>query len=204
MLIIEQYGIRLKRLEHQDIELLRKWRNHPKIRKRMAFKKHITKEMQEAWFESIDNKYNYYFLIEFQGKNIGVINAKNVNLKHSCGEGGIFIWENNLGNEFIPVFASLCLLNTAFYKLKIFNKSLIQVLKSNHKAIQFNKALGYILIPGQEAVKNQYYILTKDDYEKKVMKIRAYAEKYSNDYLPPRISGKKSAKNLKEFNDCLL
>ena len=92
-MIVEQYGIKLKRLTFQDIELVRKWRNHPDIRKRMAFKKHITQRMQEAWFNSINNKFNYYFLIEYKGKHIGVINTKSINLKEMYGEGGIFIWD---------------------------------------------------------------------------------------------------------------
>ena len=88
MLTIEQYGIILKRLEFEDIELVRRWRNHPKIRKRMSFKKHISKEMQKAWFDSINNKYNYYFLIEYQGRYIGVIDNKKINEEDFTAEGG--------------------------------------------------------------------------------------------------------------------
>lgn len=204
MLVIEQYGIQLKRLTQNDIELVRTWRNHKDIRKYMGYKKYITKSMQDIWFESVDNKYNYYFLIEYHEKSIGIINAKKINLKSASGEGGIFIWDNNLENEFIPVFASLCLLNTAFFVFKLFNKSFVQILRDNPKAIQFNKALGYILVPGQEKVKNPYYILTKEDYEKKVMKLRLFAEKYSSDFALPRISGIKSENNLAEINTILV
>lgn len=203
MLIIEQYGIKLKRLTHDKIELVRKWRNHPDIRKRMGYKKHITKSMQEKWFESIDNKHNYYFLIEYQDKNIGVINAKNINLSEKYGEGGIFIWEHNLDNEFVSVLASLCFINAQFFVLKMSNKSFVQILKDNPKAIQFNKALGYVLVPGQEKVKNQYYVLTKEDYEHKTKKIRVFAAKFTNDSELPRAYGEVSEKNFDEINEIL-
>lgn len=202
-MIIEQYGIKLKRLTANDIELVRKWRNHPKIRQRMSFKKHISKEMQERWFESINNKYNYYYLIEYKGKDIGVINSKNLNLKDMYGEGGIFIWETELDSEFVTVLASLCFLNAVFFVLKIFNKSFIQILPTNYKAIQFNKSLGYVLVPGQNNSNNPYYVLTKEDYINKTEKLRNTAAKISNDFLPPRAYGEISDKNLDEINQVL-
>ena len=199
-MIVEQYGIKLKRLTFQDIELVRKWRNHPDIRKRMAFKKHITQRMQEAWFNSINNKFNYYFLIEYKGKHIGVINTKSINLKEMYGEGGIFIWDTALDNEYVSVLASLCFLNAVFYKLKIFNKSFVQILQDNHRAIQFNRSLGYVLLPNQAKVKNQYYILTKEDYTYKTKKLQNTAAKLTHDFELPRITGEVSDLNLDEIN----
>lgn len=202
-MIIEQYGLKLKRLKHSDIELVRNWRNDSSIKKRMAFKKYITEKMQKAWFKSIDNKYNYYFLIEYKGENIGVINTKKINLNEMYGEGGIFIWGKELDNEYVPVLASLCFLNAVFYVLKIFNKSFVQILNDNYRAIQFNRSLGYVLLPNQEKVKNQYYILTREDYQEKTEKIRRVAAKLTNDFNLPRIIGDISQNNLDEINELL-
>jgi len=202
-MIIEQYGIRLKRITQQDIELIRYWRNHPDIRKNMAYKKTITKKMQLEWFKSIDNKNNYYFLIEYKGREIGVINSKNVRMDDMYGEGGIFVWEKEADSEFITVLASLCFLNAVFFVLKIFNKSFVQILPENKKAIQFNKKLGYVIVPGQEKSKNPYYVLTREDYINKTEKLRNVASKLSNDFLPPRASGEVSEKNLYDINQVL-
>lgn len=203
-MIIEQYGVKLKRITHDDIELIRFWRNHPDIRRNMAYKKHITKKMQLEWFESINNKNNYYFLIEYKGKDVGVINSKNVNMNDMYGEGGIFIWDTNLDFEFTAVLASLCFLNAVFFVLKIFNKSFVQILPTNQKAIQFNKNLGYVVVPGQEKSKNPYYVLTREDYISKTEKLRSIASKLSNDYSSPRAFGNVSDKNLDEINKVLL
>lgn len=202
-MIVEQYGIKLKRLNYADIEMVRHWRNSPDIRDKMAFKKYITKRKQQEWFNSIDNKWNYYFLIEYKGKDIGLINSKNVNLSEMYGEGGIFIWEENIDNEYAPVLVSLCFLNTVFFLLKLFNKSFIQILKDNKRAINFNRSLGYVLIPRQEKIENQYYVLTKEDYIQKTEKLRKVAEKLTNDYSLPRISGEVSDRNLNEINNLL-
>ena len=93
--------------------------------------------------------------------------------------GGIFIWDDEPDNEFVPIFASLCLLNVNAFCFDLLYKSFVQILKTNHKAIAFNKQLGYKLLPGQEKNKNQYYLLTKIDYEKKTEKIRQFAAKYT-------------------------
>ena len=47
---LEKYGICLEKLTHDKIELVRRWRNHPKIRRYMEFREEITPEMQEKWF----------------------------------------------------------------------------------------------------------------------------------------------------------
>lgn len=201
-MIIEQYGIKLKRIQYEDIELIRYWRNHPSIRKTMSLRKHITKSMQIDWFKSVNNQYNYYFLIEYNNENIGVINCKKINLKDGYGEGGIFMWERDLENEYIPVFASLCLLNFIFLVLKISNKSFVQILNSNLKAISFNSILGYIKIPGQEKNKNPYYILTKEDYISKTKKINEIAKKISGDG-GLKIDGVISEANLSIINNLL-
>ena len=54
-------NMRLVRLRHCDIELVRHWRNDPKISQHMAYREHITREMQERWFETVNNNRNFYF-----------------------------------------------------------------------------------------------------------------------------------------------
>ncbi len=199
-MILEQYGVTLKRVEYEDIEIIRNWRNQTGVKNNMLYKKHITKKMQEKWFDSINNKYNYYFLIQYKGKNYGVINAKNINFEDAYGEGGVFIGEECEELPFLSVFASLCLLNAVFTKIDLFNKSFAQVLNSNKKAITFNKKLGYCLIPGQQNQQASYYVLTKEDYIKKAQQLNNFAQKYTNDYVGVRIKGKASELNCLAIN----
>ena len=60
-MIVRKYGITLRRLALEDIELVRQKRNSQEIRQVMHFKDEITPEMQLKWFESINNFENYYF-----------------------------------------------------------------------------------------------------------------------------------------------
>ena len=79
MLILEQFDVRLIRLSEEDLELIRSWRNAAHVVNQMIYREYITPEMQQTWFQTINNKYNYYFVIEFEGKNtnLGIINTIN-------------------------------------------------------------------------------------------------------------------------------
>lgn len=187
-MIIEQYGIQLKRITLDDIELVRKWRNQAEIRKHMEFKRYISKEMQLKWFHGINTPTNYFFLILYQSKPIGVINCKNINTAENYGEGGIFTWNVDEAAAYAPVFASLCMLNTIFSELKLFNKSFVKVHNSNTKALLFNKSLGYVKVPGQDHKNFNYYLLTREDYFNKAQKWIHLAEKISGDKQAPRIT----------------
>lgn len=202
-MIIKKYGITIQRLSEEDIELVRYWRNQPEIRQRMAYRGHISSEMQKQWFDSINNKYNYYFVIIYEGRKIGLINTKSVNMQDKYGEGGIFIWEQELWNSYVPSLASLALLEFTFKVLDFSNKSFIQILRSNPAAIKYNKAIGYVLIPGQENVENQWYILIKEDFLKRFDRLDRGSCIVSGHYDPIEIIGEASDKNLDIINKVL-
>src|SRR5688572_16492874 len=115
MLLVEAYGVQLKRLALEDIELVRYWRNSEKIRQYMEFREEITPAMQLKWFNSIDNFNNFYFLISVDNSYIGLINGANTNwdegVTHS---GGIFIWDEKFWATEVPFNASMLLTDISF------------------------------------------------------------------------------------------
>jgi len=197
---LNQYGITLKRVTEEDIELIRNWRNHPSIRKTMGYQKKISPSEQIEWFKSINNKLNYYHLIIVDDKPIGVINCKEVNLKEKYGEGGIFIWDEAYRGSAVPGIASVIMINYIFNVIKIGNKSFVRILKNNVLAQNYNKMLGYTLIPGQENRRNQWYILTKEDFNRKLPLLSKGAEKYTNTDGTLHVKGSVSALNIEEVN----
>ncbi len=203
MLTLEQYGIKLTRLTTADIELVRHWRNQNDIAGYMEYRKQITAEEQVEWFKSINNKYNYYFIIEFEGKKIGLINSKNYNPKEGFGEGGIFIWDKEYINSFAAVFATLCLLNWAFFSLKLCTLSKARILRSNERAIHYNKLIGYKLLPNQENVENQLYELTLEDYKLHAGKLNNAALALCEGKGDLICKGTVCEENLEEINNFL-
>jgi len=203
LLTIKQYGVTLSRITSNDIELLRYWRNQQSVKMYMDYREYITPGMQEKWFLSINNKFNYYFIIEFEGKKVGLINAKDFSYENGFGEGGIFIWDADYINSFAAVFSTLCLLNFVFFKVKLCNLSHARILKDNERAIHYNQLIGYKLSGGQEDQYNQLYTLSLEDYVKNGSKLNKAAEMLNNGNGELTFSGIVSDKNLDEINKLL-
>jgi len=204
MLTLEQYGVKLVRVQEQDIEQIRAWRNQEEISRFMEYKKHITAEDQKAWFRSIDNKHNYFFMIHFDNKNVGVISIKNIDFENNYAEGGIFLGDKNYFDSLAAVYSSLCLLNFTFFVLKFTTSSRIRILKSNTRSIQYNKLIGYKLMPGQDNVENQWYELTLDDYIANGKKLNHSAALLNKDHAELVYSGSVSDKNFDKINKLLI
>ncbi len=178
-MIIEGYGIKLKRLSEQDIELVRYWRNSFLIRPFMEYREYITPGMQKKWFSSINNINNNYFLIITESKTIGLISGTQINWEEGITlNGGIFIWDRDYQETFYPSKASLLLTDFSFYLGM--KSTYIKVLRDNLRSIHFNKLLGYKLCDGQENIYNQQYILTAENYFNSVQPIRKVIDAQGN------------------------
>lgn len=203
MLSLKQFDVELRRLQLEDIELVRKWRNEAHVAQQMIYREYITTEMQLKWFDTINNQYNYYFLILFKGNKVGLINAKDYDLERGFGEGGIFIGDKAYEDSFAAVFASLCLLNFVFYLLPHISKSRIRVLKTNVRAIQYNKLMGYEEISGAKNTHDQLFELSRERYLTHGLKLNKVASLYCEESNLMELNGTSSDLNMREIN-CLL
>ncbi len=164
-MIISGYGIVLRRLTIEDIELVRQHRNSERIQQYMEYRQEITAEQQLTWFNSINNIHNNYFVIEHQGKKVGLIYGADINWEtKTTGNGGIFIWDATYWETATPTASSFLLTDTSI--LLGLEKTYIKVLSTNQRAIEFNKSLGYQLLPNQDGILNQQYVLNIEDYKK--------------------------------------
>lgn len=165
------YGVTLRRLTEDKIEMVRRWRNDPKIRQYMEFQEEITPEMQKEWFKKIDNENNLFYIVEHNNIEIGLINIKNIN--NGEGEGGIFIWDDRYLNSDISFRAHLALFDY-YFSFPNYNSLISHVLNNNRRAKRFTQFLGFHIFNGQENVRNQKYILGKELYLSNVNRLRYY------------------------------
>lgn len=170
---LEGYNIVLRRLTEDKIELVRKWRNDPKISQYMEYRKIISAEEQLKWFRKINNDNNYYFLIITGGMEVGLINIRDIDNEKKTGEPGIFIWNDNFLNSDISFRASALLMDFVFDILEL-QKLVIHVLSDNKRAISYNKLWGYRLSDNQDGLYNQEYTLDRENYQKYKNKIIKY------------------------------
>jgi RimJ/RimL family protein N-acetyltransferase len=200
-MIVEQYGLVYERLQEKDIELVRFWRNQPFILETMQFQEYITGEMQKEWFNRINNKYNYYFIIIADGKKIGLLSCKDTEPETRIAEGGIFIWDKDYWGTVVPVFASLSMLECIFEVFKSGDTSVATVNVNNKRAITFNKLLGYKIIESNE--KTVKLMLTKEDYYQKTKVLMRSAHLYCKGNSKIEIIAEPNEFLADEINDYL-
>ncbi len=197
MLILSQYDVRLIRVQAEHLSLILRWRNNDWVRKNMFVQDILQEKDQLAWFNSINNASNYYFIIEYLGEKVGLIHAKNFSEEDGIGEGGIFIGEYDYLETWASVMASICLLNFIFAKTNI-NRSMVRVQAHNRRAISYNLKLGY-KIDHQDANECRM-ILDKEDFLCKTTLLKSVLSKISKGQDALILEGEKSSNNLTQIN----
>ena len=167
----------------------------------MQFKEYITPEMQNNWFESINNPYNYYFLITSENIKLGLISCKNTSMDTRIAEGGIFIWDEKFWGTPIPVLASMSMLETIFFILESGEASTATIRKENKRALKFNELLGYKIIGESENKECWRLILYKSDYIRVKRKLEKSVRIFSQGQNKIFISGKPDKNQDEVLND---
>ncbi len=197
MLILSQYDVRLIRVKAEHLSLILKWRNNDWVRKNMFVQDILQEKDQLAWFNSINNASNYYFIIEYLGEKVGLIHAKNFSEEDGIGEGGIFIGEYDYLETWASVMASICLLNFIFAKTNI-NRSMVRVQAHNRRAISYNLKLGYKI--DFEDANELRMILDKEDFLHKTTVLKSVLSKISKGRDALILEGEKASNNLTQIN----
>jgi len=183
-MIIQKYGITLKRLKEADIELVRLKRNSSDISDRMQYREVISEDMQVKWFHSINTIHHNYFIVYHNDQKIGLVNGKNSNYEKRESEGGMFIWEKKYWGTVIPAMCSVIMTDFTFL-INHFERNYIKILRSNQNAISYNRQLGYITtedFPSDEEM--QWYLLTRENYLDKIVKLRKGIKNITGDDEP--------------------
>ncbi len=169
-MVIERYGIKLKRLEYQDIEMVRLWRNSQFVHQFMEYRGHITITMQKKWFQTLGDN-NYYFLVYFRDYPIGLSYIKDI--YKDTGYFGIFIADKE-SLETLPMVSYKIMFSILDFAFDTLNLNYIEasILKSNPRAARFNLSIGFKIRENQEHIEKQYYGLVKKDYIEKSKKIK--------------------------------
>src|SRR5690606_5178162 len=184
-MILEKYGVQLKKISIEDIELIRNKRNSEVIASKMVYRDFITENQQLKWFESVNNMNNFYYLIIHNDQPIGLINEKDMNWKNLTSEAGMFIWEESYLKTIIPSLATLILLELGF-EILLWNKTKIKIIENNHPAIIYNKQIGFKEVSRKKGV--VFMELTRENYLIKTRKLVVAATKsFENSNLVVKI-----------------
>lgn len=166
-LVLESYDVKLVLLTEDKIELVRQWRNDPKISQYMEFREYITPEMQRKWFERINNNQNYYFIIVYRNCEAGLINIKDIDQDKLEGESGSFIYEDKYLSTDLAYRAHLCMYDY-FFNVLNYNGLRAHIINTNIRSIRFTLFLGF------ERISDTEYYLSKENYLNNKNRIRYY------------------------------
>jgi len=168
---ITRYGVTLERLQQEQTELVRQWRNDQKISRFMFYKGDITKEMQQEWFDSIDNEQNFFFLIHLKNMPVGLINISSIDWENKTAYTGLYIYDDKFLATDTPVMASLAMLDVFFLLFDI--QSVYAKVKGNNKAAHnYNSSLGFSRTKKIEYGLGYEYMLQKEIYLLEAKQIR--------------------------------
>lgn len=142
MLILVRFHLLLTRVTREDIEEIRQGRNLDHVRLQHLYQEHITKEEQEAWFDKVDNRWNYFFIIRTHGKKVGLVYVKDFTEGMASSTCGVFIWDQDSLSSRVPILAILTVLDFFFGELRGQGTESI-VLRRNTAAMKMNEFFGF-------------------------------------------------------------
>ena len=173
--MIDDNFVKVREVTESDIQLLRYWRNNPKIQKFMLNQDVISYTDQVRWFKNIDQDHYKHFIYSFNDLDIGTFSIANIDYNKKTFEGGILC--GNLDYLKNPINLSVCLYlyQYAFSKLKL-ETGTARILRSNKTALRLNHAIGYKNL-NASTPKVVHCEITKDEYLEKRTKYIDYLGK---------------------------
>lgn len=149
-MILEGYQVKLVQVQESDLDMLRQWRNDPKVSQYMLTQEVISAEQQSAWFKKVSNDpRQLQFVILYKDIPIGAANLRAVNgnciQTATIIEPGLYIYEDKYRANLLTFAPTLLLNDYSFYDIGV--DTLRAVVRSDNKAaLSYNEKLGYKVV----------------------------------------------------------
>ncbi|MEJ2688673.1 MAG: GNAT family N-acetyltransferase [Deltaproteobacteria bacterium] len=145
---ISGYGVQLRLLSAEYLELIRGWRNHPEVARYMADQEPITAERQRIWFQEISlSDRCAYYLIFFRSAPIGVINIQSRDNRPLAEsrviEPGMYLAYDSPYRGTLLAFSPALVMNDYCFEQLNCHRVVARVKRDNRAALRFNEKLGY-------------------------------------------------------------
>ncbi|WPM32353.1 UDP-4-amino-4,6-dideoxy-N-acetyl-beta-L-altrosamine N-acetyltransferase [Hydrogenobacter sp. T-2] len=129
-------------LNEEEIEMVRRWRNHPEVRRWMYTDHEISKEEHLSFIETLrHDKRNFYYLVYKVDKAVGVLSLTKVDFRNCNAYFGIYAnpEEKIHGAGLILEKSAISL---AFDVAQLHTLKL-EVIEDNERVINFHKRMGF-------------------------------------------------------------
>jgi hypothetical protein len=146
---LEAYGIKLRSICQEDLEMVRQWRNAPHVRENMEFREVIHPADQQKWFADLDAERNLYLLASHDDHPFAVLHVKDIDWESKSGEAGIFVGDEGYLSTFLPVLAVLAMMDLVLVDMGM-SRLEAKVRSDRPEILDFNRHLGYSPLPDQQ------------------------------------------------------
>jgi len=173
-----KYGVTLKPLSADMLEMVREWRNDPEISQHMLTQDYISADQQRDWYAKIARQTSViYWVVWFKGEPIGVASLTAIDQERGIAEPGMYIYPEQYRNNIVPFCVAFALNDFAFQELNL--KLLIgKIFEDNAASLRFHEKTGYRPVANEvqrefglaevtmhKGQKLYWFTLSRDDYE---------------------------------------
>lgn len=171
--------IALRDVRLEDKEVIRNWRNLPKIAKYMYTNHYINPDEHEKWFQGIFNDpTRRYWIITYGQEDVGLVNLYNIDNKNKRCYWAFYVVSPNVRGKGVGGFVEYSILQYVFEELN-FNRLCCEVLASNQPVIKAHESFGFTqegyfrqhVIKGSQPVDAVSLAILREEWELKKPKI---------------------------------
>lgn len=135
--------VRLRPMQPEDKVQVRNWRNLPEVAKYMFTDQYISAEEHEEWFGRVlQDETKRYWIIVFDGKDVGLINLYNIDYVHSRCYWGFYLVSPDVRGRGVGSCAWYAVMRYVFHDMGL-NKLCSEVLAVNEASIHLHRTFGF-------------------------------------------------------------
>jgi len=136
--------IALRDVRPDDMNMIRKWRNLPKVADNMYTDHVISPEEHASWFSRVlEAPTCKYWIIVCDGEDVGVANLYAIDEINRRCYWGFYVVSPNVGGKSVGLQAEYAVLNYVFDHLK-FEKLCCEVLSFNRGVMEMHRRFGFV------------------------------------------------------------
>jgi UDP-4-amino-4,6-dideoxy-N-acetyl-beta-L-altrosamine N-acetyltransferase len=134
----------LRDLRPEDMDMIREWRNLPRVADYMYTDHVIRPEEHASWFARImKDPCCKYWIIVCDGENVGLVNLYNIDHKNRRCYWAFYVVSPNVRGKGVGSYAEYAILSYVFNELK-FEKLCCEVLAFNKGVVEMHQRFGFV------------------------------------------------------------
>jgi UDP-4-amino-4,6-dideoxy-N-acetyl-beta-L-altrosamine N-acetyltransferase len=134
----------LRDVRPDDRDMIREWRNTPKVADYMYTDHVISPEEHAAWFSKVLSNPSYkYWIIVCDGEDVGLVNLYNIDRTNQRCYWAFYVISPNVRGKGVGSYAEYTVLNYVFGELKL-EKLCCEVLAFNDGVVEMHRRFGFV------------------------------------------------------------